>query len=54
MIMTMICILLFVKVMISNLDYSLTEDDVREFCSRAGPVTSVKIVKRRYAKTSKG
>ncbi|CAM9657814.1 unnamed protein product [Laminaria digitata] len=42
------------KVMISNLDYSLTEEDVKVFCSTAGPVTAVKLIKKRYAKTSKG
>lgn len=40
--------------MISNLDYSLTEEDVKVFCSSAGPVTAVKLIKKRYAKTSKG
>lgn len=42
------------QVMISNLDYSLTEEDVKVFCSAAGPVTAVKLIKKRYAKTSKG
>lgn len=40
--------------MISNLDYSLTENDVRDFCSAAGNVATVKLVKRWYAKSSKG
>lgn len=40
--------------MISNLDYSLTENDVAEFCSTAGAVAGVKLVKKWYAKTSKG
>lgn len=40
--------------MISNLDFSLTEGDVKEFCSTAGLVAAVKLVKRRYAKTSRG
>lgn len=42
------------QVMISNLDYSLTENDVAEFCSTAGAVAGVKLVKKWYAKTSKG
>ncbi len=42
------------QVMISNLDYSLTEKDVEEFCSAAGAVAGVKLVKKWYAKTSKG
>eukprot|EP00752_Nemacystus_decipiens_P003196 g2957.t1 len=42
------------KVMISNLDYNLTEKDVEEFCSAAGAVAGVKLVKKWYAKTSKG
>ncbi|CAM9379866.1 unnamed protein product [Ectocarpus sp. 6 AP-2014] len=42
------------KVMISNLDYSLTENDVAEFCGTAGAVAGVKLVKKWYAKTSKG
>lgn len=40
--------------MISNLDYNLTEKDVEEFCSAAGAVAHVKLVKKWYAKTSKG
>lgn len=42
------------QVMISNLDYNLTEKDVEEFCSTAGAVAGVKLVKKWYAKTSKG
>lgn len=42
------------QVMISNLDYELTEKDVEEFCSAAGAVAGVKLVKKWYAKTSKG
>lgn len=42
------------QVMISNLDYNLTEKDVEEFCSAAGAVAGVKLVKKWYAKTSKG
>lgn len=40
--------------MISNLDYNLTEKDVEDFCSAAGAVAGVKLVKKWYAKTSKG
>lgn len=42
------------QVMISNLDYTLTEKDVEDFCSTAGAVAGVKLVKKWYAKTSKG
>ncbi|CAN0086615.1 unnamed protein product [Discosporangium mesarthrocarpum] len=42
------------KVMVCNLDYTLTERDLQDFCSEVGGVVSAKLVKKRYAKTSKG
>lgn len=40
--------------MISNLDFNLTEQDIRDLCSVAGSVIAVKLIRTRNSKKSKG
>lgn len=41
------------QVMVSRLDESWSEDDVKEFCSAAGSVVSVKLISKKNAKRNK-
>lgn len=42
------------QVMVSNLPFDCTEKEIEEFCSEAGQVVAVKIVRRRNSRKSKG
>ena len=42
------------KVMVSNIEWSVTQEELQEFCSAAGTVVDIKIVKDQWTKKSKG
>lgn len=42
------------QVMVSNIDFDLTEKDVEKFCSEAGEVVAVKLIRKRNSRKSKG
>lgn len=42
------------KVMVSNIDFTVTQEELMEFCGLAGSVVDIKIVKDQWTKRSKG